>query len=97
MQTETIARIDGGSAEYWRQRRLAFDLIRAAECAEKRAASAPMYLHGGYDEDGDVIPVENLQPYEDLEIALQAVLADPTAMRILVAQHRRVFCGHPIG
>ena len=55
---ENIKHVDGGSAEYWRQRREAFALIREAEEAGERMKTAPLYLHGGYDEDGDVIPIE---------------------------------------
>ncbi|NLS28325.1 hypothetical protein S2M10_33350 [Sphingomonas sp. S2M10] len=47
-----------------------------------------MYLHGGYDEDGDVVPVENLGPHDELEDAIRAVEADEAAMSILAAQGR---------
>ena len=52
---DNIRHVDGGSAEYWRERREAFALIREAEEAGERMKTAPLYLHGGYDEDGDVI------------------------------------------
>ena len=47
-----------------------------------------MYLHGGYDEDGDVIPIENLGPYDDMEDAIRAIEANETAVSILAAQGR---------
>lgn len=47
-----------------------------------------MYLHGGYDEYGDVIPIENLRPYADMEDAILAIEANETAVSILVAQRR---------
>ena len=47
-----------------------------------------MYLHGGYDEDGDVIAIENLGPYDDMEDAIRAIEANETAVSILVAQGR---------
>ena len=58
MTPRKIKYIDGGSPEYWRQRTEGFRLIREAERAHERVKRAPMYISGGYDEDGDVIPVE---------------------------------------
>lgn len=40
MNDRKIIRIDGGSTEYWRERRQAVALIRAAELAAKRLADA---------------------------------------------------------
>ncbi|RWR27397.1 hypothetical protein D2T29_18600 [Sinirhodobacter populi] len=86
MNNPRIIHIDGGSAEYWRERKQAFRLIQEAEMAAQRLTDAPMYLHGGYDEDGDVIAIENLGPHDDMEEAIRAVEADATAVSILVAQ-----------
>lgn len=91
-----ITPTDPGSPAYWRDRQRGFRLIREAELAARRAAAAPIYLHGGYDEDGDVIPVENLGPYDDLDLAFRALEADPTAVSILVAQGRTRIGGHPV-
>ncbi|MDX8468270.1 hypothetical protein RFM26_21460 [Mesorhizobium sp. VK23B] len=88
MTNRNIVTIDGGSAGYWKQQRLGFRLIREAEWALSRLQRAPMYLHGGYDENGDVIPIENLRPYFDMEDAIRAIEANQTAVRILVAQRR---------
>ena len=88
MTERKITVIDGGSAEYWRQRTEGFRLIREAEHAAERLADAPMYLHGGYDEDGDVIVIENLGPDDDMEDAVRAIEANETAVSILVAQGR---------
>ncbi|TGT57758.1 hypothetical protein EN813_037725 [Mesorhizobium sp. M00.F.Ca.ET.170.01.1.1] len=88
MTHRNIVTIDGGSAEYWRQRRQGFRLIREAEWALSRLQRAPMYLHGGYDENGDVIAIENLRPYFDMEDAIRAIEANETAISILVAQRR---------
>jgi len=85
---ENIRHVDGGSAQYWQDRREAFALIREAEEAGERMKNAPLYLHGGYDEDGDVIPMENLEPCDDFEDAIQRLLANETAVSILVAQER---------
>lgn len=85
---ERIKHIDGGSAEYWRERREAFALIREAEEAGEQMKTAPLYIHGGYDEDGDVIPIENIEPFDDFEDAIQRLLANETAVSILVAQER---------
>ena len=49
MTNRTIITIDGGSAEYWRQRKHGFHLIREAERAAKRLASAPLYIAIGAD------------------------------------------------
>jgi len=85
---DKIKHVDGGSAEYWRERREVFALIREAEEAGERAKNAPTYLHGGFDEDGDVIPMENLGPWDDFEDAVQRLEANETAVSILVAQRR---------
>ena len=85
---ERIKHVDNGSADYWRARREAFALIREAEEAGERMKTAPLYLHGGYDENGDVIPVENIEPFDDFEDAIQRLLANETAVSILVAQER---------
>ena len=97
MTHRKITVIDGGSAQYWKERTEGFRLIREAERAAERLADAPMYLHGGYDEDGDVIPIENLGPHDDMEDAIWAIEADPTAVSILVAQGRTSIGGHEIG
>lgn len=96
MNNHKIISIDGGSAAYWRERKHAFRLIREAELAAERLADAPMYLHGGYDEDGDVIPIENLGPHDDMEDAIRAIEANPTAVSILVAQGRTDIGGHKV-
>ena len=88
--------IDGGSAEYWRQRTEGFRLIHEAEHAAQRLANAPMYLHGGYDEDGDVIAIENFQPNDDMEAAVRAIEANETAVSILVGQARTYIGGYEI-
>ncbi|WP_430442313.1 hypothetical protein [Shinella sp.] len=96
MTERKITVIDGGSAEYWRQRTEGFRLIHEAERATERLADAPMYLHGGYDEDGDVIAVENLGPDDDMEAAIRAIEVNETAVSILVAQARTKIGSHEI-
>jgi hypothetical protein len=88
--------IDGGSAAYWAERQHAFRLIREAELAAEQLADAPMYLHGGYDEDGNVVPVENLGPHNEMEDAIRAIEGDATAVNILIAQGRTDIGGHHI-
>lgn len=46
------------------------------------------YISGGYDVDGDVIPVENLGPWDAIDEAIRAIEANETAVDILVAQRR---------
>lgn len=86
--TKTIASIDGGSPAYWTERRIAFGLIRDAEKAAAKAARAPSYIFGGYDEDGDAVPLENLQPWDDLDTAIRNVTANDVAVSILAAMGR---------
>lgn len=97
MTHRTIKSIDGGSAEYWRQRRLAFGLIREAELAAELLETAPMYIRGRWDDEyGDYEPVENLGPLDDLEDAIRAIEADETAVSILVAQRCTQIGNHQI-
>ncbi|TCQ02431.1 hypothetical protein C8J34_1187 [Rhizobium sp. PP-F2F-G36] len=86
--TKTIASIDASSPAYWTERRIAFGLIRDAEEAAATAACAPTYIFGGYDEDGDAIPLENLQPWDDLDTAIRNVTANAVAVGILAATGR---------
>lgn len=51
MTHRNIITIDGGSAEYWRQRREGFRLIHDAERVAMHLETAPMYIAGGYDDD----------------------------------------------
>lgn len=96
MTNRNLISIDGGSAGYWRQRTEAFHLIREAEECAKRLEIAPMYLHGGYDDNGDAIPVDNLGPHDDMDDAIRAIEADKTAVGILVAQRRTHIGRRPI-
>ncbi|WP_157016850.1 hypothetical protein [Mesorhizobium xinjiangense] len=97
MTHRKIISIDGGSAEYWRQRKLGFRMIREAEQAAKRLENAPMYIAGKWDEDyGDYEPVENLGPLDDMEDAIRAIEANETAVSILVAQRRTHIGNSPI-
>jgi hypothetical protein len=83
-----IKTINGGSPEYWRQRTEGFRLILAAERAYEHVQRAPQYVSGGYDEDGDILPVENLGPWDAMDAAIHAIEANETAIDILVAQRR---------
>ncbi len=70
------------------QRKEAFRLIREAEEAGDRMKTAPLYIHGGYDEEGDPIPEENIGPWDAFEEAIRRVEENETAVRILMAQGR---------
>lgn len=96
MTTLTSAPIDAGSPAYWADRQRAVRLIRAAEAAAQRLAEAPMYLHGGYDADGDVIPIDDHGPFDDMEEAIRDIEADPTAVSILIAQRLTSIGGYPV-
>ncbi|WP_142627738.1 hypothetical protein [Rhizobium sp. P007] len=89
MTQRKIITIDGGSPQYWQERKQGFRLIHEAERAAKRLETAPMYLRGRWDEEyGDYEPIENLAPFDAMEDAIQAIEADETAVSILVAQRR---------
>lgn len=88
MTLDKITCIDGGSAQYWQDRRLGFALIRQAERAAKEMAEAPQYISGGYDADGDQIAIENLGPHDAFEEAIRALEQNATAVSILAAQGR---------
>ena len=75
-------------ADYWIARRLAFRSVHMLDRAIERAATAPTYLCGGYDHNGDVIPVENLEPWEAVATFEQMVASNPNAVSILNAQGR---------
>ena len=96
MTEKPILSVDGGSETYWQERRRAFRLIRNAKLAAERVKTAAMYLHGGHDENGDVIPIDNIEPWEDLGEAIAALEADATAMSILAAQGRTHIGGHAV-
>ncbi|MGO7401961.1 hypothetical protein ELI49_30775 (plasmid) [Rhizobium ruizarguesonis] len=96
MTERKIKYIDGGSLEYWRQHTEGFRLIHAAERALLRVKRAPMCIAGGYDEDGDVIPVENLGPWNAMDAAICAIEANETAVDILVALRRTHFGQWPV-
>ena len=97
MTQRKIKTIDGGSPEYWRQRTEGFRLIHNAERAYERVRLAPQFISGGYDDDGDVTPVENLGPWDDMDAAIQDIEANETAVDILDAQRRTHIGNWPIG
>ena len=73
-----ITYINGGSAQYWQDRRIGFALIRQAERAAKEMAEAPQYISGGYKADGDQIAIENLGPYDEFDEAIRALEQNAT-------------------
>lgn len=98
MTNRKVAMIDGGSAEYWRQRKAGFAFIREAERAAEALERAPLYIAGRWDDDyGDYEPVENLEPVNRMEDAIQAIEASGTAVSILTAQARTKIGNYEIG
>ena len=75
-------------ADYWTARQLAFRSIKMLDRAIDWATAAPTYVSGGYDQNGDVIPVENLEPYEAVATFEQMVASNLNAVSILHAQGR---------
>lgn len=97
MTPRKIKYIDGGSPEYWRQRKEGFRLIHEAERAFRRAQGAPLYIAGDWDEEyGDYEPIENLAPFERMDDAIRAIEANETAVDILVANRRTHFGDWPV-
>ncbi|MGB3831177.1 MAG: hypothetical protein WA975_04850 [Mesorhizobium sp.] len=81
MTNHKITRIDGGSAQYWKDRTEGFRLIREAEEAVERLKGEPLYIAGDWDDDyGGYEPVENLEPLEIVEDAIAAIEANETAL-----------------
>ncbi|WP_094462447.1 hypothetical protein [Pannonibacter phragmitetus] len=84
-----IKSIDGGSAQYWQDRRVGFRLIREAEEAVESLKHEPMYIAGNWDDDyGDYEPVENLAPFDRVDEVIAEIEANETAVSILIAQRR---------
>ncbi|EYR77633.1 MULTISPECIES: hypothetical protein [Rhizobiaceae] len=97
MTHRKITTIDGGSAQYWRQRKRGFGLIQDAEHAARQIVGAPLYIAGAWDDDyGDYEPVENLAPFERMDETIRAIEADETAISILIAQGRTSIGGYQI-
>ena len=78
--------INAGTDQYWQELREAYALILAAKAAAKRAKSAPLYTCGGYDENGDAIPVENLGPHDDFDEIMAELEGNNKALTILKSQ-----------
>jgi hypothetical protein len=89
MTYRRIITIDGGSAQYWRERKEGFRLIREAEEAIEDLKHERMYIRGAWNDDyGDFEPVENLAPFDRVDEAIAAIEANETAVSILIAQRR---------
>lgn len=89
MTYRRIIIIDGGSAQYWRDRKKGFRLIREAEEAIEDLKHERMYIRGAWNDDyGDFEPVENLAPFDRVDEAIAAIEANETAVSILIAQRR---------
>lgn len=97
MTEREITSIDGGSSEYWRERRFAFLLIRLAERSLQKVQWAPLYIQVGIDAQGRPIEILNMAPFDDLDEAVREIEANPTAVGILVAQGRTHIGWHPVG
>ena len=78
--------INAGTNQYWQELREACALIAAAEVAAKELESEPLYTCGGYDENDDAIPVENLGPHDDFAKIMAKVERSEKALTILAAQ-----------
>ena len=94
MTYRRIITIDGGCAQYWRERKEGFRLIREAEEAIEDLKHERMYIRGAWNDDyGDFEPVENLAPFDRVDEAIAAIEANETAVSILIAQ-RRTYIGN---
>lgn len=75
-------------ADYWTARRIAFRSVHMLERAIERTAEEPTYICREYDQNGDVVPVENTEPWEAVAIFGLMVARNPNAVSILNAQGR---------
>lgn len=97
MTYRKIPTTDGGSAQYWRDRKEGFRLIREAEHAVENLKHEPMYIAGRWDDEyGDYEPVENLEPFDRVDEMIAAIEANETALSILIAQRRTHIGDHKI-
>ena len=78
--------INAGTDQYWQELREACALIAAVKVAAKRLKDEPLYTCGGYDENGDAIPVENLGPHDDFGKIMAKVERSEKALTILSSQ-----------
>ncbi|MGE0596222.1 MAG: hypothetical protein AB7P07_07650 [Hyphomonadaceae bacterium] len=94
MEQQNIPQIEGGDGEYWEKVVEALSLIRQAEDAGERMNQSPLYVHGGYDEHGDAIPIENLGPCEDFVDAMRRMEKNRMAVLILASVACREMHGY---
>ena len=78
--------INAGTDQYWQNLREAYALISKAKDAAKRLKDEPTYICGGYDENGDAIPIENLGPLDRFEKIMAQLERNTKALTILAAQ-----------
>ncbi len=75
-------------ADYWRARRFAFRSIKMLDRAIDWAAEEASYVFGGFHPNGDIIAIENFEPWEAVAAFEEMVASNPNAISILTAQGR---------
>lgn len=89
MRNGKIVTIDGGSAQYWRDRHEGFRLIREAEEAASWVSSLQWQASISHLDPDDRV-IDDSSAIEALADAFEALESNETAVSILVAQRRTV-------
>ncbi len=74
--------------DYNKARALVFSLIKQLELTRQECAQTPPWIGTGYDEDGDIIALENTEPFERAYELSAMIRSNPNAVAILKAQDR---------
>lgn len=74
--------------DYNKARALAFSLIKQLELTRQECAQTPPWIGAGYGDDGDIISLENTEPFERAHDLAVMVKSNPNALAILKAQDR---------
>ncbi|MCP4525591.1 MAG: hypothetical protein GY833_06755 [Aestuariibacter sp.] len=74
---------------YWADMKRAHGLVAELRRINRVADDAPMYVGGYFDEEyGDILPEDNLEPYEKSDEFFKQCLINPAVCRILRARGR---------
>ncbi|AQQ08160.1 hypothetical protein B0E33_30520 (plasmid) [Roseibium algicola] len=79
--------IDGGSAAYWAELREAYQVIASVQFRLDALKTEPQYC-GFVDAYGEQEVFENVEPWDRLAAAQEALKANPRALTILEASGR---------
>lgn len=86
---KTLKTINAGTEAYWCELREAYALISEVRRQAKALKSEPQYISGGYDDHGDVRPVENMGPFDRFDQSFSQLQSNVKALSILRSQNVR--------